>query len=180
MKLLITFFAVGLFVLTGCANGNDDAEQKINETNPDLIRYESKEEQNARFGINEYADKDYYQSDEKGIALDGNESKLFNSKEARLITQKLHKRTDIKQSQVATIEDTVIVSVTLKDYTNDNITNSIKQDVQEIVPAKEVIIYTDDIHWNRMRNLQSGLKQREIGENLEHYLEDNFNIRLKD
>lgn len=176
----IIWIAGMVFVAVGCTNENNDTSTESDVDDSKLIRYETKEEQNERLGINDYGTKDYYQSDEEGITPDGNERILFDNKESLLIAQKLEKRPDIKQAQVATVDDNIIVFVTLKDYTNDNITNNIKSVVQEIVPNKEIIIFTDDIHWNRMRNLQAGLKQKEIGENVEQYLEQHFDIQLKD
>ncbi|MGM8212983.1 YhcN/YlaJ family sporulation lipoprotein [Virgibacillus sp. W0430] len=179
-KVNLIWIAAMFMLFVGCSNGQKDTSQEKEGTNPNPIRYETKEEYNARHGINDYADKDYYQSDEAGIAPDGNERNIFNTEESLLIAQTLQRKTDIKQAQAALVDSKIIVFVTLNDYTNDNISNNIRQIVQEIVPEKEVIIFTDEIHWNRMRHLQAGLKQREIAENLEHYFEENFNIRIKD
>lgn len=172
-------FVLLLSMCTACTN-NNNAEQNQQEDNVQQIHYESKKEENERLGINDYTDKDYYQSDEEGIAHDGNERNIFHSKESLLVAQKLGKRPDIKQYQVAVYENYVIVFTILNDYVNDDIAESIEQDVKEVLPSKEVAVYTDEYHWNKMRHMQAGFKQREIADDIEHYLEENFNLNIKD
>lgn len=172
-------FLVLLGIFTACTNNNAEQHQQ-EDSNVQPIRYESNKEENERLGINDYADKDYYQSDEKGIAHDGNERNIFHSDESLLVAQKLGERPDIKQYQVAVYENYVIVFTILQDYVNDDIAESIEQDVKEVLPSKEVAVYTDEYHWNKMRHMQAGFKQRQIADDLEHYLEENFNIKVKD
>lgn len=159
---------------------SQEGQESQENLNTQPINYETKKEQNGRLGVNKKPNKDYYQSNEKGIATDGKENNVFVTKEAREISQLLAKREYINQIQVATMDERVVVSVTLNDYTLSNAAGMIKRDVEKVVPNKEIIVYTDELHWNRMKDVNASLKQREIGENVEEYLEKHLNINVED
>lgn len=71
---------------------------------------------------------------------------------------------EIKQAQVASSDERVVVGVILSNRfeAQSDIAEQIKTSVKEMAPDKTVVVYTDDIHWDRMRNLQSRIKQINI------------------
>src|SRR5699024_10530756 len=123
--------------------------------------------------------KKYYQSDEKGIGTDGDEENIFATKETREITQLLAKREDIRDSQVVSLRDRVVlVLMTDTNKVTNDMVQTITNEVEKITPTKQVLIYTDEYHWNRMKDLDAGLKQRKIGESAEEFIEKYFNINI--
>lgn len=177
---LISIFVISLFIV-GCQNGQlgrESNDHKPLSTEP--IHYEKGEDPNEQLDTHNSPMKPYLQSDEKGIGKDGTERNIFETDEALEIAQKLSLRDDVKQTQVATTDDQVAVFVLLRDYQNPQIAKSIEQDIRAITPNKEIFVYTDKIHWNRLKDLDSSMRARKIGNDLEKFLEENFNIEIKD
>lgn len=159
-------------------NAGGDQDNKRENINTRQISNETGE----RELINKDSNKDYYESDEEGIGTDGDENKIFATEEAKEISQLLARHQHIQDAQVATVGDQVIVSVALKNHTrpNNNMLVEMEREIKEIVPNKEVLLYTDERQWNRMKDLDAGLKQREAGKSVEEFIEKYFNIDVKD
>lgn len=185
MKKLISITIIILvLLLSGCKSPeaenkkNDKEDYRQTELNNETKPMNNK---NVPRAADKSPNKDYYQSDEKGIATDGTEENIFATDDTREIAQLLAIRTDIRQSQVAELKDRIVITLMTNPNEMDNQTiSSIKDDIQEVVPEKEVFIYTDEYHWNRMKDLDASLQQRKMGEAVEEFMEKHFNIDIKD
>src|SRR5699024_10965307 len=82
----------------------------------------------------------------------------------------------------ATTEDRVIVGVMLNKHDKQQTDKDqkkiaeIEKTVQKLEPDKEIIVYTDDAHWNQLKDLNSSLKQSNAGENVKKYIEKFLNV----
>src|SRR5699024_6517275 len=111
---------------------------------------------------------------------------IFTTKESAEIADHLTKRNDVIQAQVATTEERVIVGVMLNKHDKQQTDKDqkkiaeIEKSVQKLEPYKEIIVNTDDAHWNQLKDLNSSLKQLNASENVEKYIEKFLNIDVKD
>lgn len=174
MRILL-FIMASIIVMTGCMNNEQLGSQ--HELDPKPVRLST--EDNREIVIDRRPSDDYIESDEEGVGQYGSERNIFNSREERQISQQLAKRKEIMQSRVAITPNRVVVFASLSEYPND-ITKSIEEDVKRFVPDRDVVVFTDEAQWERMKHLDASLKQREIGEDLEEFLEEYFNIDIKD
>lgn len=181
-KMIVLKLAILMLFLSGCTsmNARETNDNKIGKINSQNVKYESERQQREQLEVVEDPTKDYYQSDEEGIGTGGNERNFYPTVDTREIAQLLAKRKDVQNSQVASFTDGVVVVLQLNNYSNPNVANELEREIAQIVPNKKVIIYTDDISWNRMKKLDSGLQQRKMGENVENWVEKYFNVDMKD
>ncbi|MFD1850161.1 YhcN/YlaJ family sporulation lipoprotein [Oceanobacillus bengalensis] len=173
-KLLL----VGLiFILTAC--GNDNAESETKQYNTQPINYDTPLEQDGSLDRQEESIGEkggYPQSEQRGVNAsdyEGDYTDPFTNDETIFITEELRKDKDIIQAQVASTDDRIIVAVMLREYYNEADTEEIKEKIRRIVPDidKEIIVYTDDIHWNRMKDYDARNESHEIGDNIEEIFE---------
>lgn len=175
MRIYFIVIMSTTFLMTGCANNEEIGSQR--EIDPKPVRISTKD--NKQVVIDRQPSKDYIRSDEEGVGLHGSERNIFESIEARQISQQLARRKEIFQTRVAVTPNRVIVFASLSEYPND-IEKEIEKDVSRFVKDKEIVVFTDEAQWERMQHLDSSLKQREIGENVEEFLEQYFNLDIKD
>lgn len=176
--MMRTFFILiftATVMLTGCMNNNDLGSKQDTDLKP--VRLSTQD--NEQVVIEKNPSKDYIQSNEEGVGQHGTEREIFNSRESRQISQQLAKRKEISQSRVAVTPNRVLVFASLNEYPND-ITKQIEKDVEPFVRDKQIVVFTDEAQWERMQHLDSSLRQREIGEDIEQFLERYFNIDIKD
>lgn len=166
-----------IFVPIGCQT-KESLEEENNS--PRLVHYESDEERNLRLGNRDNSIRKYFESDEKGIGEYGTERNIFKTDEALEVSQALAKREDVRQAQVATSPTQIVAFVILKDFQNPNVAKSIEEEIQNISPHKDIYIYTDQLHYNRVEDLKSSMRARQIGDDLERFFEEFLNIKIKD
>jgi len=122
----------------------------------------------------------YIQSEQRGVnqADFSNYSDAFTNEESVHITRALEKQKDIIQAQVASLEDRIVVAVMLREHLDHDVSQRIEKDVKEIVPDtnKQIIVYTDDIQWDRMKNLDTRLKAKTVGDDLENSIKELFQL----
>ncbi|WP_158701706.1 YhcN/YlaJ family sporulation lipoprotein [Lentibacillus sp. Marseille-P4043] len=176
MDKLIVSLLFTATLLVGCTNSNEDAQS--DDLNTQSVNYETDNEQESRLG--ERDDKDGYpqsdQSDTNAAKGNRNYSDIFVNDESDKIYNQLIKRKEIKQAQVASVDDKVVVAVMLNDHTDHNIRDMIEQETQKIVPNKQIVVYTDDIHWDRVNNLKARLGPKNAAENVKDEIKDLFNM----
>ncbi|MEC5422057.1 YhcN/YlaJ family sporulation lipoprotein [Virgibacillus sp. C22-A2] len=171
-----------LFVV-GCTNADDNTQTNNEDIRTQPIHYETESEQKARKGLRDKTIGEqggYPQSDQEGVnASDysGGYSDVFTNEESEFLANELQAHRDIIQAQVASTEDRIIVAVMLREHSNHDVAETIETEVREVIPEtdKQIIIYTDDIYWDRMKNLDARLEARDVGEDLEDYITDFFN-----
>ncbi|TFJ94001.1 YhcN/YlaJ family sporulation lipoprotein [Lentibacillus salicampi] len=171
-------FPVCLFLLIGCAqyeSGEQDSGQNMNSQ---PIHYESEKEHNERLGAEDQGideDGGYPQSEQKELNNgDRNgQSDKFTNEMSLNISNHLKQRNDVRQVQVAVSEERVVVGIMLSDHAPPDMRERVEQEVQEMVPNKEVYVYTDEIFWDRMRNKDARLDQ--INGDTREFLREFFN-----
>ncbi|ALX48193.1 YhcN/YlaJ family sporulation lipoprotein [Lentibacillus amyloliquefaciens] len=168
-----------LFVFIGCAQYETGEEGSSREdSNSQLINYETEQEQNERLGKNtdNPGMNNDYPENNQGEINKGDEnaqSDLFTNEMSQSISTQLKQRNDIRQAQVAVTDERVVVGVMLTDQAPPDMREVVEQEVKEMVPNKEVHVYTDDIYWDRMRNKDSQLDQ--FNGDVREFLREFFN-----
>jgi hypothetical protein len=154
------FVVLFIFVtLAACSNTKegmpDGSQQPENNTQP--IHYQPGEHRQVRpTPRNHSMDND-----------PGRFSDAFTNEESIRISKALEQRRDIVQAQVASTENRVIVSVMLnKQADNHNVPEKIREEIQTIIPDKQIVIYTDDTHWERMKDIDTKLKAKNFGNDI--------------
>ncbi|MTW84189.1 hypothetical protein F3157_00700 [Virgibacillus dakarensis] len=165
MKLrAISSAGIGFMMLVGCsnANTNNDENAQNNASNTESIHYETDNEHADRLGERDKSIGErggYPQSDQSGTnasnGQQGNFTDNFVNEESDKIYQRLINYREIKQAQIAITDDKVIVALMLNDYNDQNVRDLVVKEVKKVEPNKEIVIYTDDIHWNRVKNMNS-------------------------
>ncbi|WP_170875264.1 YhcN/YlaJ family sporulation lipoprotein [Virgibacillus pantothenticus] len=180
MRVWLGMMLMALISLIGCADG----QQGENHANPNTdnqtqpIHYETEKERNERLNIREQSIGEkggYPQSKQENINesnFNSGYSDPFTNEEAIMITEALQKKRQIVQAQVASTNDRILIGVILSTHVSGDIGNEIKKEVKKLLPDsnKEIIIYTDDTHWEKMRNLDARLEAKDNGENMEELI----------
>ncbi|GGA69285.1 YhcN/YlaJ family sporulation lipoprotein [Ornithinibacillus halotolerans] len=181
MRWKMLFMVSSLVFIAACGN---DSEQGANEENLDNIQpinYETKEEQKTRLGQNEQSIGElggYPQSEQERVNEGDknfgakNEDRYTNER-TYYIAEKLSERKEVVQAQVAETDKRVIVAVMTGNKYYPDLPKSIREEVKEMIPDKEIVVYTDAAWWDRMRNLNSNPDKLEI--TIERNLNNFFN-----
>src|SRR5699024_9616532 len=133
--------------------------------NTQPMHYETDKEQQERHNERPETIGDrggYPQSDQRDTNAsedrDGRTTDPYVNEATEKIYDQISDFKEIKQAQVTATDQKVIVALMLNDYNEETVRDKIVKEVEKVDPDKEVVIYTDDIHWNRMRNARSRLK----------------------
>ncbi len=176
-------FILLFMLLIGCNAENETSEQRKDDV-VQPIHFEPKTDANNRYESKQPSIGErggYPQSKQEGVNASDftHYSDAFTNEESARITEELSKQKDIIQAQVASTEDRIVVAVILREHFNHDVTQNIKQEVREIIPNtdKQVIVYTDDIEWDRMKNLDARLRAKNNGDDLETFIEDLFQLK---
>lgn len=156
-KVIITLFLAA--ILVACTNTKDGNVQYNNQSTEKTrpIHYDPNDKQNMRM------------DEENNPYMDDNPARYsdaFTNDESIRLSQALEQRRDIVQAQVASTEDRVIVSVKLNKHKDHYIAENLREEIQTIVPDKQIVIYTDDPHWERMKNIDTKLKSKNFGNDI--------------
>ncbi|AIF45384.1 YhcN/YlaJ family sporulation lipoprotein [Virgibacillus sp. SK37] len=177
---------VALLALTiGCTNDNEESVENKANPNTQPMHYETDQEQKERLNYDEPSIGEqggYPQSEQQQVNdadYKSGYSDAFTNEEAMLLSQELQNKKDIIQAQVAVTDKRIIVGVMQREHTDHLAVNKIESTIREILPntKKEIIVYTDDIHWDRMKNLDARLKAKNRGDDLEKTVEDFLNSK---
>lgn len=159
-----------IIVLTACTNTKEEAQDNHDNNNTGIqpMHFETDKKAENR---NNGEDNQRQQRQNKTRYSD-----VFTNEESIMLSEKLEKRKGINRAQVASTDERIIVAVMLSDHSDHNITKKIEADIKEIIPDKQIVIYTDDTHWERMKNLDARLESKNIGNDVEDNLKELFNI----
>ncbi|WP_424474857.1 YhcN/YlaJ family sporulation lipoprotein [Oceanobacillus kimchii] len=184
MRMYNLFFSSIFFgtILMGCTDDNTTNDQQNNNRTESVqpIHFEDQEMENSNQPESIGDQGGYIQSRQYGV----NETRAnhytdaFTNEESIRLTESLRNRVDVVQAQVASTEECIVVGVILKEHadpdTGDKLVKHIERQLED--NNKEIIVYTDDIQWDRMKNLDSRLQAKEMGEQVEHLFEDIFQL----
>ena len=168
-----------LLLTAACSDVNREANNDDSiKTQP--INYETDQEQKDRLNIRDETIGEkggYPQSDQDGVnASDFKKgySDAFTNEESELISKQLKEKKEIVQAQVASTDERIIVAVILSEKTDPGIKQIIQEEVEKIAPEKQVMIYTDEVHWDHMKDLgaRKGSENREY--DVEEYIDEFF------
>lgn len=174
-----------LLIFIVACNGNESEQETTNQsTNNRSIqpihydeknsdRYDAKEPSIGEQGGYEQSEQNDVNKSDFNAYTDP-----FTNEESIRISEELQKQKDIIQAQVASTDDRIVVAVMLREHDNHDITQQIEENIKKIVPntGKQIIVYTDDVHWDRMKNLGSRGKAKSIGDDVEGHMEELFQL----
>jgi len=136
-------------------------ERSNEDVKSDFTKYDESKERLARFRE----------------AGDHNISDLYTNEETDKISEHLMRLREINVAQVAETDTKVIVAVMLNNHADQHIANWIEEEASQFVNDKEIVVYTDDVYWYQHRNLDAKSRANQIGENVEEFLDDFFEIK---
>jgi hypothetical protein len=185
-KLMMIMFSLLFTFIAGCADTADE-ETKMNRESPTQpIHYETEREQKDRLNVRDKTIGErggYPQSKLENINdadFEGGYTDEYTTDRTQEVSEYLKKKQGIIQAQVAETDDRIVVAVMLPEHTNRDVdvSRSIEEEVKNILPGtnKQIVVYTDDIYWDRMKNIDARWKARETGEDIGEMLENFFNV----
>lgn len=145
-----------------CAPRYSNQNENAVKNNTEPIHFETKQQQRDRLGVRDKSIgeqggypqtyRDYNKGPDKERYSD-----IFTNAESVRLEAHLKTFKEIKQAQVASTKDRVVIGILLNNRFQEdkNVAIDIKKSVEEIVPNKTVVVYTDHIHWDRMRELRA-------------------------
>ncbi|WP_284139709.1 MULTISPECIES: YhcN/YlaJ family sporulation lipoprotein [unclassified Virgibacillus] len=157
MTLVIT-------VLVACDGDTSVKKTKENDSEAAPIHYETEQEQQERLGSHQ-SDKHerdaYPQQEEKSLNggdRTGSYTDKYTTEDGVRVADHLMNMKEVKVAQVAITKDKVIVAVRLAEGVDPTIQKNIEREVSKFISDKPIVIYTDDNHWDRIRNMNSRFK----------------------
>lgn len=164
--------------LAACSGGTDTATDNEDNLNSEPIHYETEKEQNDRLNneSDNIAEKGGYpQSDRDRLNVGDEDARTdtFTNEFTMSISKHLKKRKDVKQAQVAATDDKVVVGVLVNEYAPKGMKGIIEDEVEQLAPNREVVVYTDRMYWDKMRNEDAEPDQ--LNGDLEEFLDEFFN-----
>ncbi|WP_087971793.1 YhcN/YlaJ family sporulation lipoprotein [Oceanobacillus rekensis] len=180
LKNLMLFIFM-IFVMAACNGGEQETSEQPNGGAVQPMHFDEKTRDiYDRQGPSIGEQGGYPQSKQRGVnSSDFSEySDAFTNEESIRIMEELVKQKDIIQAQVASTDDRIIVAVMLRENLDREIADDIEAEVKEIVPAsdKEVIVYTDDVQWDRMKNFDSRIQSEDMDEDTTNFMEEFFHM----
>ncbi|MGJ9457087.1 YhcN/YlaJ family sporulation lipoprotein [Oceanobacillus sp. CF4.6] len=177
----VMLFVLMIFIFAACNGEEQNTSEQSNEESVQPMHYDDKNRDIYNVQEPSIGQRGGYpQSEQKGVNSSdfSKYSDAFTNEESIRITEELKKRKDIIQAQVASTDDRIIVAVMLREHFDRQIPDDIEENVREIVPQtdKEIIVYTDDIQWDRMKDFDARLQSKNMGEGMENVIEDLFQI----
>lgn len=169
-----------LLLTVACSDVNEDAQNTREQPNTQPINYETDREQKDRLNIRDKTIGEkggYPQSEQDGVnASDSHRgfSDAFTNEESELISKQLKEKKEIVQAQVASTDERIIVGVILSEKSDPEIKKIIQEEVERIVPDKQVTIYTDEVHWDHMKDLDARMGSEKREYDIEEYIDDFF------
>jgi hypothetical protein len=178
-KLLVVLTSI-LF-LVACGNETEEGTKKLNNDNNTVqpINYETEEEEKERTGNQDrsigelggypQSEQEYVNEGDRNLSAK-NEDRYTNERTMQ-ISDYLSERKEIVQAQVSETEDRIIVAVQTGNKYYPDLKQTIEEEVKQIVSDKEIVVYTESIWWDRMRNQNSSpnLMDAEMEENINDF-----------
>lgn len=165
-------FLLFIVILSACTNTQENSQNnnKNTDTNTDTqpMHYEREK--------TDVKEDDGAENQRRNGHREPRYSDAFTNEESVELSKRLEKQKNIVKAQVASTEDRIIVAVMLNDHSDHNITRKIESEVKKTNPDKQIVIYTDDSHWDRMKNLDARMKSGSIGNGFEDNIKGLFNI----
>lgn len=165
-------FLLLFFVVVGCTDRIEQPEADPGESSSSQpFRYETVGEQKERQKNRDQHVKNQSQRKDNGTEYK-NISNLSSDEENEII-DKIMKRKRIKEAQVASSSHYVIISLLVREgYTDQTIRLNVEDDVRAMFSDRQIVIFTDDYHWNQMIHLKSRLASSESDEERNRLIED--------
>ncbi|NWO13295.1 YhcN/YlaJ family sporulation lipoprotein [Virgibacillus sp.] len=180
MRFKINIILLSLaFIVLGCTNEEAEYDYQHHEKdNTQPIHYETDKERKDRLNIREETVGEkggYPQSKQDNINRSDFKSGYadpFTNEESKLIAEALRDHKQISQAQVASTADRILIGVKLNTHVTDDVGEDIKKEVKQLLPQanKEIIIYTDDAHWEKMKNLEARIEAKDNGKKMEEFI----------
>ncbi|GAA0601596.1 hypothetical protein GCM10009001_17990 [Virgibacillus siamensis] len=176
MKTLSTLLLAT--ILAGCAGITDNAADNEDDLSSEPIHYETENERNDRLnnGPDSIAEQGgYEQSDQDRLNMGDRDAQtdLYTNEFTMSISEQLKQNKNIKQAQVTATDKKIVVGVLLNEYAPKGMKQSIKKEVKQMVPERKVVVYTDRIYWDKMRDEDAEPDQ--LNGDVEEFIDEFFN-----
>ncbi|WLV23673.1 YhcN/YlaJ family sporulation lipoprotein [Aciduricibacillus chroicocephali] len=151
MKKLLMVTAAILFLTVGCSNNQDSRKNKLEEADEEgkmteQLRVNEETDTKRERKPQDIQNKIYNEE----VAED--KPSLNTNEQTNRIAKRLGKEKDIKAAQVAMNEKKVMIGLMLQKKISPDLKEKVTRIVNEMEPGKEVVIYTDNIDWNRRKD----------------------------
>ena len=186
MKRIIVPCSLLFLFLTACGNNGEEETGMEDDNVSQPIHFETEQEQKDRLNVREQTIGErggYPQTQQENVNeqdYEGGYSDIYTNDRTEEIAEYLQGKQEIIQAQVAETDDRIVIAVILPERTNRDadVSASIEEEVRNILPGtnKQIVVYTDDVYWDRMKNLDGRWKARETGEELGEMLQNFFNM----
>lgn len=101
----------------------------------------------------------------------------YSTKRSQQIAQHLNEMDEINRSQVVETEDKIIAGVILNLHADKQLADVIEMEIRKFAnDEKEIVVYTDYTYWYRRIDNDASAGATEIGEDLESFFDQFFNI----
>ncbi|WP_186576287.1 YhcN/YlaJ family sporulation lipoprotein [Aquibacillus kalidii] len=168
-KTFLTILIIPFFLFVGCANkeGQETSEQDpVNEypltyqTQKQKVNQENVDPENIS---NNRSRENYLEGYQGDLPTPDQSNHTIDERypeKSKRIAEAVNDISEVKLTQVTFVDDQVQVAVMLEQeeykVNIEDIIEKIEQRTEQLVPNKEVRVFTDAIYWNQMRNRNAG------------------------
>ncbi|WP_226037023.1 YhcN/YlaJ family sporulation lipoprotein [Aquibacillus saliphilus] len=189
-----SFFLLLFCFIVGCNNQNEEAldRDKSIDDNYHPLAYNTKSEEEKRIREHHNAKDNQGKNQENieeqylnGFQKDMNNprgtedsyTKSFYNQDSETISKEINELDEVRLTQTIVTDEQIIISAMLKqeyyDVNLESIAEKIRSKAEQTIPNKKVVVYTDAIYWNKMRDLNSRMKSEDNPDKKQYHL-DNF------
>lgn len=168
MRLKMIIIGSVCALLIGCSNTgiNDNAEDKNTPPTSDTRHQDENHVQKQNQNDENEPDTNNSHDPNKNFYTNDTTEKIKNI---------LKDRSDIREAQVASTDTRVMIALQLSHHADrDDILDSVENDVKDIASDKEMVIYTDDAYWNRMKDRSSKFRNLTDDDVIDEYIDEHF------
>lgn len=150
-KIILSAAAVLLLTAAGCSNQNDAGKNEVDDA-------EIKGEQTRQLRVNEKTDTTRekrpqdIQKEIRSEEVAEDNPALYTNERTKKIERRLMDEHDIKAAQVGMTKEKVMIGLMLQKKIRPDLEEKVQRIVNDMEPGKEVIIYTDEIEWNKRKD----------------------------
>ncbi|WP_174613924.1 YhcN/YlaJ family sporulation lipoprotein [Virgibacillus ihumii] len=177
---MLKIFCLLLFAvfIVGCNAVTDNAADNDGDLSSEPIHYETENERNNRLNNrpeNIAEQGGYEQSERDRLNMGDRDAKtdLYTNEFTMSISEHLKQNKNVKQAQVVATDKKIVVGVQVNEYAPKGIKKTIKNEVKQMVPERKVVVYTDRVYWDKMRDEDAEPDQ--LNGDMEEFLDEFFN-----
>ncbi|WP_181349703.1 YhcN/YlaJ family sporulation lipoprotein [Thalassobacillus sp. CUG 92003] len=179
VKILLTMFSM-LVLISGCGNDEAQENEKDNELyQPIEYRASEKEDEGTiPYGNNRYQKRAERDEIRDSLYKETNRShdNDFYNEESLQISEAINEIPEVTMTQAFSTDERVMIAVMIEPYKRrqNDIDDKIRAKAKEIVPDKKIVVYTNNSHWDQMKDLNARLKATKAPEDVQRKIKAFF------